>query len=112
MQPDFPIPQDRRSPISLPALTFVSVRRGGSRQTEADVLRSQIFAENAMANRTSTETDPRHGGEKPPFDEPSQAPPGLETEMRTKPDHGEQSYTGYGRLRNKFALITGGDSGI
>lgn len=65
-----------------------------------------------MPNRTITETDPRHAGEKPPFNEPSQAPPGHETEMRTKPDHGEESYAGYGRLRNKYALITGGDSGI
>jgi len=32
--------------------------------------------------------------------------------MRTKPDHGEESYRGLNRLRGKAALITGGDSGI
>lgn len=64
-----------------------------------------------MANRTATQ-DPRDLGKKPPFDEPSQGVPGRETEMRTKPDHGEESYVGYGRLRNKAALITGADSGI
>ena len=32
--------------------------------------------------------------------------------MDTKPDHGEQSYRGHGRLAGKTALITGGDSGI
>jgi len=32
--------------------------------------------------------------------------------MRNKPDHGEQSYRGFGRLMGKVALITGGDSGI
>jgi NAD(P)-dependent dehydrogenase (short-subunit alcohol dehydrogenase family) len=32
--------------------------------------------------------------------------------MQTQPDHGEASYQGHGRLRNRIALITGGDSGI
>ncbi len=32
--------------------------------------------------------------------------------MEPVPDHGEASYTGYGRLLGKAALITGGDSGI
>jgi NAD(P)-dependent dehydrogenase (short-subunit alcohol dehydrogenase family) len=49
---------------------------------------------------------------KPPIDEPAQAPPGLEANMRIKPDHGEFSYKGCDRLQGKVALITGGDSGI
>lgn len=61
---------------------------------------------------TETPTDPREGFKKPPFEEPHQAPPGRETEMHEKPDHGEQSYRGLERLRGKSALITGGDSGI
>ena len=32
--------------------------------------------------------------------------------MRTKPDHGEESYVGKGLLSDRAALITGGDSGI
>jgi NAD(P)-dependent dehydrogenase (short-subunit alcohol dehydrogenase family) len=32
--------------------------------------------------------------------------------MRDKPDHGEDSYQGNGRLAGKTAVITGGDSGI
>lgn len=32
--------------------------------------------------------------------------------MRPRPDHGEESYVGYGRLEGRVALITGGDSGI
>ena len=32
--------------------------------------------------------------------------------MRNRPDHGEESYHGFGRLEGKAALITGGDSGI
>jgi len=45
-------------------------------------------------------------------DEPHQPSPGLTTAMRTKPDHGEESYVGKGLLTNRIALITGGDSGI
>src|SRR4051812_47764118 len=46
------------------------------------------------------------------LEEPRQETPGLEAEMAHKPDHGEQSYRGHGRLEGKAALITGGDSGI
>jgi NAD(P)-dependent dehydrogenase (short-subunit alcohol dehydrogenase family) len=38
--------------------------------------------------------------------------PGLTGEMTQKPDHGESTYQGSGRLEGKRALITGGDSGI
>lgn len=38
--------------------------------------------------------------------------PGVETEMHPKPDHGETSYKGSGKLNGKKAIITGGDSGI
>ena len=44
--------------------------------------------------------------------EPQQQPPGTTEAMRTKPDHGEDSYRGSGRLAGKTAIITGGDSGI
>jgi NAD(P)-dependent dehydrogenase (short-subunit alcohol dehydrogenase family) len=38
--------------------------------------------------------------------------PGVLREMKPKPDHGEESYRGSGRLAGKSAVITGGDSGI
>ena len=38
--------------------------------------------------------------------------PGSEQEMTPKPDHGEESYRGSGRLQGKVAVITGADSGI
>jgi NAD(P)-dependent dehydrogenase (short-subunit alcohol dehydrogenase family) len=41
-----------------------------------------------------------------------QTPPGTLGQMDPKPDHGEESYTGSGRLAGKKAVITGGDSGI
>jgi NAD(P)-dependent dehydrogenase (short-subunit alcohol dehydrogenase family) len=56
--------------------------------------------------------DPRQAHETPPFPEQKQQPPGSEAEMRPKPDHGETSYTGLGRLKGKSAIITGADSGI
>jgi NAD(P)-dependent dehydrogenase (short-subunit alcohol dehydrogenase family) len=56
--------------------------------------------------------DPRKKYPKPPFPEQQQDPPGLEQDMEPKPDYGEKSYVGHGRLEGKRALITGGDSGI
>ena len=41
-----------------------------------------------------------------------QSPPGVTSEMQPRPDHGEESYEGSGRLRGKRAVITGADSGI
>jgi NAD(P)-dependent dehydrogenase (short-subunit alcohol dehydrogenase family) len=49
---------------------------------------------------------------KPPFDTPSIEPPGLTVEVSPKPDHGEETYQGSGRLRGLIAVVTGGDSGI
>ncbi|WP_058910532.1 SDR family oxidoreductase [Entomohabitans teleogrylli] len=49
---------------------------------------------------------------RPPFVEQPQQAPGLASEMKPQPDHGETSYRGAGKLLNKKALITGGDSGI
>lgn len=65
-----------------------------------------------MPSKTPTKRDPRERHEKSPFEEPRQAPPGRESEMRTKPDHGEETYRGSGRLSDKTVLITGGDRGI
>jgi len=48
----------------------------------------------------------------PPFPEQPQQAPGLASEMKPIPDHGETRYVGSGRLAGKKALITGGDSGI
>ena len=57
--------------------------------------------------------DPRDVGHKPPHKEQDKIPvPGKESEMNPKPDHGEESYRGLGRLKDKVALITGADSGI
>src|SRR5580693_2101621 len=49
---------------------------------------------------------------KPPFPAQTQAMPGATNKMDPRPDHGETSYKGSGKLQGKVALITGGDSGI
>jgi NAD(P)-dependent dehydrogenase (short-subunit alcohol dehydrogenase family) len=49
---------------------------------------------------------------KPPFQRQTQPWPGLASKMEPRPDHGEKSYRGSGRLAGRKALITGGDSGM
>jgi NAD(P)-dependent dehydrogenase (short-subunit alcohol dehydrogenase family) len=49
---------------------------------------------------------------QPPQPGQQQTPPGATGEMAPKPDHGEHSYKGSGRLAGKAAIITGSDSGI
>jgi NAD(P)-dependent dehydrogenase (short-subunit alcohol dehydrogenase family) len=56
--------------------------------------------------------DPRTSYPTPPFPEQPQTVPGKEREMKPRPDHGEESYRGSGKLTDRVALITGGDSGI
>ena len=56
--------------------------------------------------------DPTTKYPKPPFNKQSQPWPGLARDMDPRPDHGETSYRGSGRLLGRKALITGGDSGM
>jgi NAD(P)-dependent dehydrogenase (short-subunit alcohol dehydrogenase family) len=56
--------------------------------------------------------DPREKYPRPPFPAQSQPWPGLAGGMDPRPDHGETSYAGSGRLKGRKALITGGDSGM
>ncbi len=62
-------------------------------------------------NRASLQ-DPKHAGENPPFARQEQAFPGIEARMDPQPDYGIDSYKGHGRLKDRVAVITGGDSGI
>jgi NAD(P)-dependent dehydrogenase (short-subunit alcohol dehydrogenase family) len=60
----------------------------------------------------SIKQDPRTQYPIPPFPPQRQEPPGLVIKMTPRPDHGETSYKGSGRLMGRKALVTGGDSGI
>lgn len=56
--------------------------------------------------------DPTTKYPKPPFIHQNQPWPALASKMDPRPDHGETSYKGSGRLAGRKALITGGDSGM
>ncbi len=57
-------------------------------------------------------TNPDSKYPKPPYPGQTQPWPGLASKMDPRPDHGETSYKGSGRLAGRKALITGGDSGM
>lgn len=57
-------------------------------------------------------SDPTNKYPQPPYKKQSQPWPGLASKMDPRPDHGERSYRGSGRLAGRKALITGGDSGM
>src|SRR4051794_34869521 len=61
---------------------------------------------------SDTKQDPTQAEPTPPFPEQEQDPPGRESEMQPLADHGEETYVGQGRLKDRVALITGADSGI
>ncbi len=71
-------------------------------------------AEATTGQTTSLYTlqDPTTQYPQPEFPHQPQSVPGLDSKMTPKADHGETSYRGSGRLPNRKALITGGDSGI
>jgi len=60
------------------------------------------------------QVDPRsaEAGHHPPFPKQEQAPHGSEAQMEPRPDYGRETYQGFGRLKDRVALVTGGDSGI
>src|SRR4051794_28851951 len=60
----------------------------------------------------SQPVDPKTQGPRPEYSQDPIAPPGSDADMTPPADHGEQSYRGLGRLTDRVALITGGDSGI
>jgi NAD(P)-dependent dehydrogenase (short-subunit alcohol dehydrogenase family) len=75
---------------------------------------SHVFAAQERQQPMTTETleDPKTKYPNPPFKEQQQPWPGLASKMDPRPDHGEKSYKGSGRLAGRKALITGGDSGM
>jgi NAD(P)-dependent dehydrogenase (short-subunit alcohol dehydrogenase family) len=79
----------------------------------ATVAASDAMGRGTEAQNRGVEKDsPLTKYPKPPFAEQTQAWPGLAGKMTPKPDHGETSYRGSGRLTGPKALITGGDSGM
>jgi len=67
---------------------------------------------NAASPQSPDTIDPKQQGPKPEYPQKPMKVPGSDAEMTPRADHGEESYRGLGRLTDKVALITGGDSGI
>jgi NAD(P)-dependent dehydrogenase (short-subunit alcohol dehydrogenase family) len=95
----------------------------------AETTRRQVMAGAALgtaaalatsASAEASQARPVRGGKQnpcdkypnPPFKPQSQPWPGLASRMDPRPDHGETSYVGSGRLNGRKALVTGGDSGM
>lgn len=69
-------------------------------------------AETTTGSTAAPFVDPTTKYPKPPYPGQYQPWPGLASKMNPRPDHGETSYKGSGRLAGRKALITGGDSGM
>jgi NAD(P)-dependent dehydrogenase (short-subunit alcohol dehydrogenase family) len=88
-------------------------RRSVFAATTATFAAAALPAQSQARSKESTSMeDPTTKYPKPPFQRQSQPFPGLAGKMDPKPDHGETSYKGSGRLAGRKALITGGDSGM
>jgi NAD(P)-dependent dehydrogenase (short-subunit alcohol dehydrogenase family) len=66
----------------------------------------------AASPQAPAPVDPKAQGPTPEYPQQQIDAPGSLAEMSPAPDHGEESYQGLGRLKDRVALITGGDSGI
>ena len=65
-----------------------------------------------MSTDQYTKQDPTTQHDEPEDDGQQLTAPGRTGDMHDRPDHGEESYRGSGRLTGRRAVITGGDSGI
>jgi NAD(P)-dependent dehydrogenase (short-subunit alcohol dehydrogenase family) len=65
-----------------------------------------------MTQDQHAQQDPTTQYPKPEFPQQPLEHPGLESDMDPRPDYGEDTYRGSGKLTGKAAIITGGDSGI
>jgi NAD(P)-dependent dehydrogenase (short-subunit alcohol dehydrogenase family) len=92
---------DRRGLVGAIGLSMATIAVG----------RAQAAA-SAQESTAASFEDPITKYPKPPYPEQHQPWPGLASKMQPRPDHGETSYKGSGRLKGRRALITGGDSGM
>src|SRR5690349_12341717 len=95
----------RREIIGELGTALASVAFASSPILAQAVTQSEPFKSEPLQNPTTKYP-------RPPFPRQSQPWPGLAKNMRPRPDHGEKSYVGSGRLKGRKALITGGDSGM
>ncbi len=82
------------------------------RTTPRQVMTASTLGSQPAGPSPAGKQDPRTKYPQPPFPSQLQPWPGLAGQMQPRPDHGETSYVGSGRLLGRKALITGGDSGM
>ncbi|MBV8207443.1 MAG: SDR family oxidoreductase [Acidobacteria bacterium] len=102
MNPDGPL--SRRKLVRLIGVGITGAALTDSLPAEQDGSRS--------ASNGAPFVDPTSKYPRPPYPSQTQPWPGLAGKMNPRPDHGETSYKGSGRLAGRKALITGGDSGM
>lgn len=100
---------ERRRVSRREAVAIVGI---GAAMVGSNSVLAQNNSPSGRPTGTTTMQDPRSKYPKPPFKRQTQAWPGLARDMDPRPDHGESSYRGSGRLAGRRALITGGDSGM
>ena len=85
---------------------------GGITTGLAAAFSAPAIAAEAGGRTDDTRENPVTEYPRPPFPRQEQPWPGLVSKMTPRPDHGETTYRGSGRLVGRKALITGGDSGM
>src|ERR1700683_5589674 len=99
-------PVSRRPAMRLAGLGIAAAAAGSAHPQSPDPQTSTYHGSEAAVE------DPPNKYPRPPFKEQTQPWPGLAQKMDPRPDHGEKTYRGSGRLLGRKALITGGDSGM
>jgi NAD(P)-dependent dehydrogenase (short-subunit alcohol dehydrogenase family) len=99
----------RRGALAAMSIGAAPVLLGAASVAQAQ---PQASPANMAPGRRTGMRDPRGEYPRPPFPLQRQDWPGSVRLMQPRPDHGESSYVGSGRLTGRKALITGGDSGI
>jgi NAD(P)-dependent dehydrogenase (short-subunit alcohol dehydrogenase family) len=105
MTSDKRFPYSRRRVVGTGTLDLAAASPTSAQNSRERPLSKQTEAPEGLQ-------DPRSKYPKPPFRRQSQPWPGLASRMDPRPDHGEISYRGSGRLAGRKALVTGGDSGM
>jgi len=65
-----------------------------------------------VKDKDKAATNPAQPEPKPPFPKQHQPQPGLESKLSPRPRYEAEDYRAAGKLTDKAALVTGGDSGI
>ena len=108
MNSDERFPVSRRAIFGAGSMGLVAAAAPAFAQSS----KQQPLSKQTEASAPKALQDPRTKYPKPPFHRQEQPWPGLASRMDPRPDHGEASYRGSGRLGGRKALVTGGDSGM